>query len=363
MDAPTPADSESPRPKRRVRYSGTHPRKFAEKYKELNPERYPETVAKVLASGKTPAGMHRPILVEEILRVLEPSPGQVVVDCTLGYGGHATELLKGIRPGGKLIALDTDPLEITRTEERLRSAGWSHDELITRNTNFAGLPRVLAELQIPAADAILADLGVSSMQLDDPNRGFTFKTDGPLDLRLNPNKGRSAADWLSATTHSQLVEMLRENSDEKHAGLIADAIAQHLPIKTTRQLADIIKDALRSLPRAIREREGDMPIRRTFQALRIAVNDEFAVLDHLLRVLPPCLKPGGRVAILTFHSGEDRRVKRSFQEGNRTGLYGNIAEEPIRPSPSEMHANPRASSAKLRWAIRAALGDARSGVP
>ena len=338
--------------KRRVRYSGTHPRKFAEKYKELNPGKYPETVAKVLASGKTPAGMHRPIMVDEILRVLEPKPGEIVVDCTLGYGGHTSELLNRLRPGGKLIALDTDPLEITRTEERLRAAGWTHDELIIRNTNFAALPRVLAELQFPAADAILADLGVSSMQLDDPNRGFTFKTDGPLDLRLNPNKGRSAADWLGATNRDQLAEVLRENSDEKHADLLADAITQNVPIKTTRHLADIIKEALRSLPRPIREREGDAPIRRTFQALRIAVNDEFAVLDHLLRVLPQCLKPGGRVAILTFHSGEDRRVKRSFQEAYRSGLYSTIADEPIRPTPAEIHANPRASSAKLRWATR-----------
>lgn len=352
MDAPTPANPESPRPKRRVRYSGTHPRKFAEKYKELNPEKYPDTVAKVLASGKTPAGMHRPIMVDEILRVLEPSPGQLVVDCTLGYGGHSTELLNRLRPGGKLIALDTDPIEITRTEERLRAAGWTYDELIIRNTNFAALPRVLAELQIPAADAILADLGVSSMQLDDPNRGFTFKTAGPLDLRLNPSKGRSAADWLAATSRDQLIEVLRENSDEKHADLIADAISENLPIKTTRQLADTIKNALRSLPRAIREREGDAPIRRAFQALRIAVNDEFAVLDHLLRVLPQCLKPGGRVAILTFHSGEDRRVKRSFQEAHRAGLYTTIADEPLRPTPGEIHANPRASSAKLRWATR-----------
>jgi 16S rRNA (cytosine1402-N4)-methyltransferase len=359
MDATTPAETnsqlptEAPRPKRRPRYSGTHPRKFSEKYKELNPEKYPETVAKVLAAGKTPAGMHRPIMVEEILRILEPKPGQTIVDCTLGYGGHTTELLQRLRPGGRLIALDTDPLEIARTEERLRAAGWSADELIFRNTNFAALPRTLAELRIEGADAILADLGVSSMQLDDPNRGFTFKIDGPLDLRLNPNKGRSAADWLGNTDRDELLRVLRENSDEKHAELIADAIAEHLPIRTTRQLADTIKEALRTLPRAIREREGDAPIRRTFQALRIAVNDEFGVLDQLLRVLPQCLTPGGRVAILTFHSGEDRRVKRSFQDGHRAGIYSSVADEPLRAAAAEVHANPRASSAKLRWATRA----------
>jgi 16S rRNA (cytosine1402-N4)-methyltransferase len=349
-------DSEKAEPvhKRRVRYSGTHPRNFREKYKELKPEKYPDTVAKVMASGKTPAGMHRPIMVEEILRVLEPAPRQVVVDCTLGYGGHSAELLKAIRPGGKLIALDADPIESARTEERLQREGWSEDEFIVRNTNFAALARVLGELNIEGADAILADLGVSSMQLDDPERGFTYKLDGPLDLRLNPNKGRSAADWLRNVREEDLVAILRENSDETYAELIADAMIEcRADLNTTRSLADCVRAALAPLPRRVREREGDAPIRRTFQALRIAVNDEFAVLENLLRVLPQCLKPGGRVAILTFHSGEDRRVKHSFQEGRRCGKYSSIATEPVRPGPEEVHANPRSSSAKLRWAVRA----------
>src|SRR5688500_10578264 len=337
--------------KRRVRYSGKHPRKFAEKYKELNPEKYPETVAKVIAAGKTPAGMHRPIMVEEVVRILAPKAGEVVVDCTLGYGGHAAELLKRLRPGGKLIGLDADPLEIGRTEERLRGAGWTEDELVVRQTNFAALPRVLGELGIEAVDAILADLGVSSMQLDDPNRGFTFKNEGPLDLRLNPEKGRSAAEWLGNVSYEKLVEALRENSDEKYADMIAEGIMQQGgEIKTTRQLAKLVKSALNSLPRAVREREGDACIRRTFQALRIAVNDEFGVLENLLRVLPQCLKANGRVVILTFHSGEDRRVKRSFQEGERSGVYSGVADEPMRASAAEIHANPRSSSAKLRWA-------------
>jgi 16S rRNA (cytosine1402-N4)-methyltransferase len=339
--------------KRRPRYSGKHPRKFGEKYKELNPEKYPETVAKVIASGKTPAGMHRPIMVEEVLRILELKGGEIVVDCTLGYGGHATELLKRLRPGGKLIALDTDPLEIGRTEERLRDGGWAENELIVRHTNFAALPRVLGELGIEGVDAMLADLGVSSMQLDDPNRGFTFKNDGPLDLRLNPQKGRSAAEWLGKVTYEKLVEALRENSDEKHAEMIAEQLMQQQDqIKTTRQLAMVVKAALGSMPRAVREREGDGAIRRTFQALRIAVNDEFGVLENLLRVLPQYLKANGRVAILTFHSGEDRRVKRSFQEGERAGIYSAVADEPLRASAGEVHANPRAASAKLRWAVR-----------
>ena len=348
----TPVSSSSTH-KRRARYSGKHPRKFAEKYKELNPEKYPETVAKVMASGKTPAGMHRPIMVEEIVRILEPKAGEIAIDCTLGYGGHAMELLKRLRPGGKLIALDADPLEVARTEERLRGGGWDENELIVRQTNFAALPRVLGELQMAGADVVLADLGVSSMQLDDPNRGFTFKNDGPLDLRLNPQKGRSAADWIAKVSYENLVEALRENADEKYADLIAEQIRpQQDQIKTTRQLAAVVKSALSSLPRAVREREGDGAIRRTFQALRIAVNDEFGVLENLLRVLPQCLKPAGRVAILAFHSGEDRRVKRSFQEGERAGIYSSVADEPLRASAGEVHANPRAASAKLRWAVR-----------
>ncbi|HEX7858950.1 MAG TPA: 16S rRNA (cytosine(1402)-N(4))-methyltransferase RsmH [Verrucomicrobiae bacterium] len=352
--ANTSPDNAATKPKRRVRYSGTHPRKFSEKYKELNPEKYPDTVAKVLASGKTPAGMHRPIMVDEVLRILNPLPGEIIIDCTLGYGGHATEILKRLRPGGKLIGLDADPLEITRTEERLRTAGHTKAEFIARNTNFAALPKVFAELEIQAADAIFADLGVSSMQLDDPQRGFTFKNDGPLDLRLNPNKGLPAAEWLKRVSHDKLIEILRENSDERHVDLLADAILAVWPT-TTQQLRDALTHALKSLPRAMREREGDAPVRRTFQALRIAVNDEFGVLENLLRVLPQSLKPNGRVAILTFHSGEDRRVKRSCQEGKRSGIYTAIADEPLRPTPEELRANPRSSSAKLRWAVRSPL--------
>lgn len=342
--------------KRRVRYSGTHPRKFQEKYKELNPQKYPETIAQVIASGKTPAGMHRPIMVEEVIRFLAPAPGDLIVDCTLGYGGHAAEALKLIRPGGRLIGLDADPIESARTEKRLREQGWTEAEFVARNANFAALPRVLAELGIAGADAILADLGVSSMQLDDPERGFSFKTDGPLDLRLNPAKGSSAAEWLAKVNEGELTAVLRENSDEKHAELIAATIMEHRSrgLRTTRALADCVRRALASVSRRVREQEGDAPIRRTFQALRIAVNDEFGVLEHLLRVLPQCLKPGGRAVFLTFHSGEDRRVKRSFQEGHRAGIFHRVAEEPIRPGSAEVHGNPRAGSAKLRWATRAA---------
>jgi 16S rRNA (cytosine1402-N4)-methyltransferase len=329
---------------RRPRYRGTHPRRFDEKYKELNPAKYPETVQKVLASGKTPAGSHRPIMVAEVLEVLAPKPGEIAVDCTLGYGGHAVELLKALQPGGKLIGLDRDPLELQKAEQRLR-VNWPESQLLIRRSNFAGLPRVLAELDIPAVDLLLADLGVSSMQLDDPHRGFTYKQAGPLDLRLDPTRGRTAAEILSSISEHDLAEALRDFADEPRAAEIAGALVQNRAIHTTTELTRALRQATR--------KDDDETIRRVFQALRILVNDELGALDNLLRVLPSCLKPGGRAAFLTFHSGEDRRVKHHFQESRRCGIFTKISDEPLRPSPAERHANPRASSAKLRWGIRA----------
>lgn len=347
--------------KRRPRYSGKNPRRFEEKYKEHNPERYAADVAKVLASGKTPAGTHRPIMVAEILTALALQPGEVVVDCTLGYGGHAREMLAQVAPveapvRGRLIGLDVDPLEHPRTTARLREAGWGENVFTPIRSNFAGLPKVLAGLGLTGVDAILADLGVSSMQIDDPARGFTFKVDGPLDLRLNPSRPPSAADWLARVTEGDLASALTENSDEPRADLLArELIARRAatPFIRTRQLAEAIRDILR-LPEPGRGVEtDDTPVRRVFQALRIAVNDEFGVLDLFLRHLPFALKPGGRVAILTFHSGEDRRVKTAFKAGQRDGTYSAISEDVIRASSEELHANPRSSSAKLRWAVRA----------
>jgi 16S rRNA (cytosine1402-N4)-methyltransferase len=347
----------SPAPhKRRKRYSGKNPRKFADKYKEHNPERYAGDVAKVLASGKTPAGSHRPILVDEILVALALQPGETVVDCTLGYGGHAREMLAKIAPEGRLIGLDVDPLEQPKTIARLRAAGFDEPVFTAVRSNFAGLPKVLAELGVGGADAILADLGISSMQLDDPARGFTFKDDGPLDLRLNPTRPPSAAEWLAKVKEADLATALAENADEPKAALIArELVARRAaaPFTRTRHLAETLRDILH-LPIPGRGQEtDDTPVRRVFQALRIAVNDEFGVLDLFLRNLPHCLKPGGRVAILTFHSGEDRRVKHAFKAGLRDGLYSFASEEVIRAGFDEQRANPRSTSAKLRWAVRA----------
>jgi 16S rRNA (cytosine1402-N4)-methyltransferase len=339
---------QDPRPPRRPRYRGTHPRRFEEKYKELAPERYAEEQAKVAARGHTPAGTHRSIMVDEILEVLTPKPGDAALDATLGYGGHAREILARIQPGGRLVGLDVDPLELPRTEARLRALGFSEAALAVRRTNFAGLAKVAAELG--PFDLALADLGVSSMQIDNPARGFTWKAEGPLDLRLNPQKGRPASDLLATLDAPALAELLVENADEPHAEAIAREVVGR-ELRTTRDLAERIRSALRT--EGLEDDDVKRALQRTFQALRIAVNDEFGVLDRFLAQLPGALKPGGRVAILTFHSGEDRRVKKAFQEGLREGVYAAIAPEPLRASPEERRANPRSTSAKLRWALRA----------
>jgi 16S rRNA (cytosine1402-N4)-methyltransferase len=335
--------------KRRPRYSGKNPRRFEDKYKEHNPGRYAETVEKILASGKTPAGTHRPIMVAEILEVLAPKPGELAVDCTLGYGGHAQEILPRLAPGGKLLGLDADPIELPKTEARLRALGFGPDVFTAHRSNFAGLPQVLAANEIAGADLILADLGVSSMQIDDPARGFSVKFAGPLDMRMNPQRGQPASAFLAKISPDALAVLLVENADEPHAATLAPALAGKT-FATTKSLANAIRAVL---PRLNKE-DSDLSVRRVFQALRIAVNDEFSALETFLRNLPASLNPGGRVAILTFHSGEDRRVKKSFEAGLRDGFYSDIAREVLRPSPAEQYANPRSAPAKLRWARRAA---------
>lgn len=343
------AESGTAAHKRRLRYRGKHPRRFEEKYKERDPERYGETVAKVLAAGRTPAGMHRPIMVDAVLEVLEAQAGDFAVDCTLGHGGHAEELLKLLQPGGYLLGLDADPVELPKTEARLQALGFGAESFTTQRSNFAGLPQALARVGRSGADVILADLGLSSMQLDDPARGFSFKMEGPLDMRMNPTRGQSASALVQNIQAAAMAELLAENSDEAHASELGVFLAgKHFA--TTTALAAAVRTALAR----VKEEECELSVRRVFQALRIAVNDEFAALDAFLRVLPGCLNPGGRVAILIFHSGEDRRVKKAFQAGLRDGQYGAIAENVIRPTPAERHANPRSTSAKLRWARRSA---------
>jgi len=337
--------------KRRPRYSGKNPRGFHERYKELDPERYAAEVQKVLASGKTPAGMHRPIMVDEVLHVLRPVAGDIAVDCTLGGGGHALALLERVLPGGRVIGLDIDPLELPRTDQRIRARGFGPQAFVARHTNFAGVPQVLAAEGTGSADLILADLGVSSMQLDNPDRGFSHKATGPLDMRMNPSRGMTASQLIERASEQQLAALLDEHSDEPYADVIARLLKQQ-PLWTTDAVDGVVREGLAAAFPGLTEADATLSVRRTFQALRIQINDEFAVLEALLRSLPRCLSPGGRAAILTFHSGEDRRVKKAFQAGQRDGMYSEVADEVGRASAEERRANPRASSAKLRWAIR-----------
>jgi 16S rRNA (cytosine1402-N4)-methyltransferase len=339
---PAPA----PPHKRRKRYSGKNPRRFEEKYKEHGGDA--ATIAKVVAAGKTPAGTHRPIMVAEILEALAPQPGKIAVDCTLGYGGHAQEILAKILPGGKLLGLDQDPLQLPKTEARLRALGFDETVFTAHRSNFAGLPQILAAQEIAGADLILADLGVSSMQIDDPARGFSVKFSGPLDMRMNPQRGQPVSALLEKIQPSTLAQLLMQNADEPKAVQLGAALAGK-KFATTHELAEAIRAALPLVPKE----EHHLHIRRTFQALRIAVNDEFSALENFLRNLPTCLKPNSHVAILTFHSGEDRRVKKAFIDGQRDGIYSEISTEIIRASAEEQRANPRSASAKLRWARRA----------
>jgi 16S rRNA (cytosine1402-N4)-methyltransferase len=347
-------ESDHEKPARRPRYRGKNPRHFHEKYKELSPARYADDVAKVLAGGKTPAGTHRPIMVREILGLLAPVPGEIALDCTLGYGGHAQELLAAVQPGGRLLGVDADPIELPKTEARLRSLGFPDDAVVVRRLNFAGVGKFLAEESPGGVDMLIADLGLSSMQIDDPARGFSFKSDGPLDMRMNPARGQPASALLARLDVAGLARLLVENADEPRAHDVSAAILSahaRRPLTTTRSLAEAVRAGFAPSSRP-RDRDDDDTVRRVFQALRIAVNDEFATLEAFLRVLPSCMKPGGRAAILTFHSGEDRRVKSAFKDGLHDGSYVSISKDVLRASAEERRANPRSTAAKLRFAIR-----------
>jgi 16S rRNA (cytosine1402-N4)-methyltransferase len=355
---PDPGTGPTPR-RRRPRYAGTHPRRFDERYKERDPDKYPEIDAHVRAQGRTPAGTHVPIMVAEVLAALRPAPREIVADLTVGYGGHALAFLDRTAPDGPLIGLDWDGPQLEATGRRLAQVV-APERLSLHNSHFAGLPKLLATHGLPGVDVVFADLGVSSMQIDDPARGFSYKHDGPLDMRMDSRRPRTAADVLRTITSDDLATALRELADEPAYQRIAQAITQRRferPITRTEELVDVVLSALgltrRMWRAAVAAGESDLhPAARTFQALRILVNDELQGLDQLLRVAPYCLKPGGRLGILAFHSGEDRRVKHALRDGLRSGVYAEIANEPQRPSPAERHESPRSSAAKFRWAIR-----------
>lgn len=340
--------------KRRKRYSGTHPKKFSEKYKELNPEKYKDDVAHIIARGATPAGMHISIMVQEILDFLNIKPGQIGLDATLGYGGHTKAMLEKLEGKGHIYGLDVDPIESEKTKKRLAEAGFGEDILTVRLQNFKDIAKVSEETG-HKFNFILADLGVSSMQIDNPERGFSYKVDGPLDLRLNPQKGVSGAQRLKQLTKAEIEGMLIENADEPYADKIATAICrwrnQKRPIETTTDLRKCITEALSFLPKNEQKEAIKKSCQRTFQAIRIDINSEFEVLYEFLEKLPSVLAPGGRVAVLTFHSGEDRLVKKAFKEYHRQGIFSDVARDVIRPSAEECFKNSRAKSTKMRWAV------------
>ena len=341
--------------RRRAHYAGKYPKKFEEKYKELQPEKYADTVAHVMEKGSTPAGMHISIMVDEVLSALTIKPGERGLDATLGYGGHTKAILQKLAGEGHLTALDIDPIESAKTEKRLRDQGFSEEILSVKLINFSEIDKVADEFG--KFDFILADLGVSSMQIDNPERGFSYKTDGPLDLRMDPTRGETAAERLQNIEADELAGMFSENADEPYAEEIAEAVVKRRkkgkPVKTTTDLREVITETLSFLPEKERKEAVKKSCQRVFQALRIDVNSEFETLYAFLSKLPDVLAPGGRVAILTFHSGEDRLVKKAFKDGVREGLYRAIADDVTRPTPEECRRNPRAASTKMRWAVRA----------
>lgn len=361
--------------KRRVHYSGKYPKKFEEKYKEHNPEKYADTVAHVIEKGGTPAGMHISICVNEILDFLDIKPGQQGIDCTFGYGGHTTRMLEKLEGNGHVYALDVDPIESEKSRKRLNDRGYGDDILTVKLVNFRNIDEVAAEYG--KFDFLLADLGVSSMQIDNPERGFSYKIDGPLDLRMNPQKGESAAERLASMDVDEIAGMLYDNSDEPLAEEIAEKIIEWRKsgrtIETTTDLRNLISDVVREETigqsdmqeyikyhggsKAKIEEEYKDTVKKTcqrvFQALRIDVNQEFEALYELLEKIPMVMNPGGRIAILTFHSGEDRLVKKSFKGLYKEGVYSDFARDVIRPSAKECAQNPRAKSTKMRWAVMA----------
>ncbi|MGA2322593.1 MAG: 16S rRNA (cytosine(1402)-N(4))-methyltransferase RsmH [Sedimentisphaerales bacterium] len=341
---------------RRRRYSGTHPKSFHQKYKEHNLSAYPQIKEHLRAKGKTPAGSHIPVLTEEVIGCLRPKPGEIVVDCTVGYGGHASEFLKHIGPTGKLIAMDVDNAELERTRHRLSK---DNAPISFYRSNFAGIANVLKKENLAGCDVIFADLGVSSMQIDNPDRGMSYKHKGPLDMRMDDRLKQTGADLLNKLSEEELSKAFLELADEPdHKKIAQFIVAQRAvqPITQTEQLIRIIF-SVKGLTEKLWKKQNRAgfgklhPAARTFQALRILVNDELGSLKELLRIAHYCLRPGGRIGIISFHSGEDRIVKRWFRDNVRSGIYQSASKNPIVPRIKEIMSNPRSASAKFRYAV------------
>lgn len=342
--------------KRRIHYSGKYPKKYEEKYKELQPEKYKDIAEHVKSKGNTPAGTHISIMVDEILEVLDIKPGMNGLDCTFGYGGHSSKMLEKLQGKGHLVSLDVDTIESAKSKKRLNDMGYGDDIFAVENINFAYIDRVCEKYG--KFDFILADLGVSSMQIDNPERGFSYKIQGPLDLRLDSTKGVTAAERIKELSEDELAGLFWENADEPYAEEIARTIVSFRksgqPIETTIQFKNVIESALKKAH--IPEKELKDTVKKTcarcFQALRIDINKEYDVLYELLSKLPSVLNEGGKVVFLTFHSGEDRLVKKAFKQGVKEGLYSEASRDVIRPSAQECIDNPRSKSTKLRWAVK-----------
>lgn len=357
VDPPTPAGPETPTPhKRRKRYSGTHPKRFDEKYKELDADKFPEEAAKAKERGSTPAGTHIPIMVNEVMAVLEPLERATILDCTLGWGGHASEFARRAGRKGRVIGLDRDGDELARTEARLKKEKVA---ITARQSNYAGAAKVLRELEIDAVDALFADLGVSSMQLDRPDRGMSYKLNGPLDMRMDRSRGKTAAEWIASSTESQIADALSKFGEEpdakKIAAVLAELVVKGKAPKTTGDLASAVSVAKGLGPGRVVKKDAFSfhPAARSFQALRIAVNAELEALGQLLRDLPYLVRSGGRVAILTFHSLEEGLVRISLSSQAEAGLWLQAPAEPVKASPEEIFDNPRARSARLWNVVRA----------
>jgi 16S rRNA (cytosine1402-N4)-methyltransferase len=294
---------------------------------------------------------HLPVLLNPILAALAPKPGQTIVDCTVGLGGHSAALLDAITPGGKLIGIDFDPANLAIARAKLEATCGTFELF---HNNFAALPTVLAQAGVEQVDAILADLGVASPQIDDPTRGFSYRQPGPLDMSMDSSRGQPASALINRMSEREIAAALLELGDETDAPQIARLIVERRkvkPIETTQELTAIVCGARDfTLKRAAGAKLH--PAARTFQALRILVNRELANLDRLLAVIPQCLKAGGVAAIISFHSGEDRRVKAAFRAGLDAGIYSSASPDPIVADEEERETNPRSRSAKLRWARR-----------
>jgi 16S rRNA (cytosine1402-N4)-methyltransferase len=303
------------------------------------------------ASSEAPfsAPHHVPVMPHEVLRFLAPAEGQTVVDATVGTGGHAKLLAERLGPTGRLIALDRDPAMLAISRQNLSGL-----PVTFIHRNFDDLPTVLEELNIKAVDGILADLGISSAQLDDPARGLSFLQEGPLDMRLDTTVGEPASDLLRHLSERDLADIFYRYGEERASRRIARRIVARRrtdPFETTTELANLIR---RVLPRSRGHRID--PATRVFQALRIAVNDELGALERFLANLPGCLRPRGKVVVISFHSLEDRLVKRAFRNRER---FEELTRKPVQASAQEVRNNPRARSAKLRAALLKEEGEAK----